>query len=184
MASEQKHEPGEEPKVDINEEQAIEAVSAEVVSNQGFGGGLGRGGFFDTSSNVGVFATDELAPERRDFILNYAAEKITKAGMAVPAVMALEIVRPLSFIGSQIVWGAGPLAAVFINDRYINEIALLLENRSNIEELCVRIEAIEAVKQAEEKLAKQEAARRRAEEVEAAIARGEKPKRWWQFWKR
>jgi len=145
-------------------------------------GSLGRGGFFDTSQNVGVFATDTLPAERRDFLLDYAAEKITKFGMAVPAVMALEVTRPLSFIGSQFVWGAGPLAAVFINDRYINEIALLLEDRSNIEALITRIEDIEAVKQAEETLARQEAKRQRAAERAAAEARGEKPKRrWWPF---
>ncbi|MCL2548160.1 MAG: hypothetical protein FWE76_03215 [Symbiobacteriaceae bacterium] len=156
-----------------------ESKVEEQVRNMGT---LGLGGVFDTSHNMGLYGMDELPVERREFLLNYAAEKITKAGMSVPAVMALEMIRPLSFIGSQMVWGAGPLAAVFINDRYISEIALLLEDRSNLEELCIRIEAIETVKKAEEKLARQEAARKKAQAIEDALARGEKPKPWWRFW--
>ena len=145
-------------------------------------GSLGRGGLFDTSKNIGVFASDELAPERRDFLLDYMAEKITKHGMATPAVMALEITRPLSFIGSQIVWGTGPLAAIFVNDRYINELALLLEERSNIEALISRIEEGEQIRLAEEKIARAEAKAKREEERKAALERGEKPKRrWWPF---
>ena len=147
-------------------------------------GALGLGGFFDTSHNIGLYGVDELPSDRKEFLLTYAAEKITKAGMSVPAVMALEMVRPLSFIGSQLIWGAGPIAAVFINDRYISEIALLLEDRSNLEELCVRIEALETVRKAEEKLARQEAARMKAEAIEQALARGEKPKPWWKFWQK
>ena len=142
-------------------------------------GALGRGGLFDTSHNVGVYASDELDPDRRDFLLDYAAEKITKHGMSVPAVMGLEMARPLSFIGSQMVWGAGPLAAVFVNDRYINELALIMEDRDNIEELILRIEAIEDRKKVQENLARQEAKRRKREEREEAERSGVKPKRWW-----
>ncbi|MCL2498070.1 MAG: hypothetical protein FWF06_05585 [Symbiobacteriaceae bacterium] len=142
-------------------------------------GALQRGGFFDTSQNMGVFATDTLSPERKDFILNYAAEKICKAGMAVPAVMGLEISKPVVFIGSQIMWGAGPIAAVFVNDRYINEIALIMEDRKNVEELINRIESIESVRQAEEKLARMEAKQKKMEEAAAREAAGLKPKRWW-----
>jgi len=147
-------------------------------------GQLGRGGFFDTSSNVGVYYSDELPRERRDFLLNYAAEKIVNAGMSVPAVMFLEMSRPLAFIGSQIVWATGPIGAVFINDRYINEIALLMEDRNNIEELCVRIESLDGMKQAEENLQKQQARQKRLDDIAAAQARGEKPRSWWQFWKK
>lgn len=173
VSEEMKKDPAEREPGDTEDKAASSSAAAEGT------GSLGRGGFFDTSHNIGVYASDELMPERRDFLLDYVAEKITKHGMSVPAVMGLEMARPLSFIGSQMLWGAGPLAAIFVNDRYINEIALILEDRNNIEDLILRIEAIEDRKKAEEKVKKQEAQRKKREEREARELSGEKPKRWW-----
>ena len=160
----------------------VDEASENESKSKGFGSGLGAGGLFDTTHNRGVYAEDELDSDRRDFLLDYAAEKITKIGMSVPAVLALEMSRPVSFIGSQLVWGAGPLAAVFVNDQYVRELALIMEDRNNIEGLIQRIEAIESIKVAEEKLAKQEAKRLKAEKKAADEANGVKKKhRWWPF---
>ncbi|NLN83166.1 MAG: hypothetical protein GX138_02245 [Firmicutes bacterium] len=115
----------------------------------------------------------ELDPERRDFIVNYMAEKIDKFAMGTPAIVFLEAARPLSFIGGSLMWGAAPFLDIFINDRYTKEIALFLEDRKNIEILIEKIESLEYDRVAREKIAKQEAKKR-------ALAEGKKP--WWKFW--
>lgn len=115
----------------------------------------------------------ELEPERRDFIINYMAEKIDKYAMGTPAIVFLEAGRPLSFIGGSIMWGAAPFLNIFVNDQYTREIALFLEDRKNIELLIQKIESLEFERVAREKIEKQEAKKR-------AIAEGKKP--WWKFW--
>jgi hypothetical protein len=115
----------------------------------------------------------ELEPERRDFIINYMAEKIDKYAMGTPAIVFLEAARPLSFIGGSIMWGAAPFLNIFVNDQYTKEIALFLEDRKNIEALIQKIEGLEFERVAREKIEKQEAKKR-------AIAEGKKP--WWKFW--
>ncbi len=115
----------------------------------------------------------ELEPERRDFIINYMAEKIDKYAMGTPAIVFLEAGRPLSFIGGSIMWGAAPFLNIFVNDQYTREIALFLEDRKNIELLIQKIESLEFERVAREKIEKQEAKKR-------AIAEGRKP--WWKFW--
>ena len=115
----------------------------------------------------------ELEPERRDFIINYMAEKIDKYAMGTPAIVFLEAGRPLSFIGGSIMWGAAPFLNIFVNDQYTREIALFLEDRKNIELLIQKIESLEFERVAREKIERQEAKKR-------AIAEGKKP--WWKFW--
>ena len=115
----------------------------------------------------------ELEPERRDFIINYMAEKIDKYAMGTPAIVFLGAGRPLSFIGGSIMWGAAPFLNIFVNDQYTREIALFLEDRKNIELLIQKIESLEFERVAREKIEKQEAKKR-------AIAEGKKP--WWKFW--
>ncbi len=115
----------------------------------------------------------ELDPTRRDFIVDYMAKKIDKYQMATPAIIFLEAGRPVSFIGGSLVWGAAPFLNIFVNDQYVREIALFLEDRKNIELLIEKIESMEYERVAREKIEKQEAKKR-------AIAEGRKP--WWKFW--
>ena len=115
----------------------------------------------------------ELEPERRDFIVNYMAEKIDKYGMGTPAIVFLEAGRPLSFIGGSLMWGAAPFLNIFVNDQYTREIALFLEDRKNMEALISKIESLEFERVAREKIERQESRKR-------ALADGKKP--WWKFW--
>ena len=115
----------------------------------------------------------ELEPERRDFIVNYMAEKIDKYGMGTPAIVFLEAGRPLSFIGGSLMWGAAPFLNIFVNDQYTREIALFREDRKNMEALISKIESLEFERVAREKIERQESRKR-------ALADGKKP--WWKFW--
>ncbi len=116
---------------------------------------------------------DALTPERRDELIDFVATKITKYGMTTPAIFFFETARPLSFIGSQLTWFASPILGIFVNETNVEEIALMLEDRSNVERLLQRLEAIEFEIQAKEKAAKEA-----AKEAKKLAAGGEKKKKW------
>ena len=84
-----------------------------------------------------------ISNEDRQLISNLA-EKIVKHGMAVPAIFFLEMVKYMSFIGSQLMVFFGPVITVFIQSESYYKITHLLEERQNIEFLMLEIERIEA----------------------------------------
>jgi len=79
----------------------------------------------------------------RQLISNLAA-KIVRHGMAVPAIFSLEMVKYMSFIGSQLMVFFGPVITVFIQSESYYKITHLLEERQNVEFLMLEIERIES----------------------------------------
>jgi len=72
------------------------------------------------------------------------AQKIITHGMAVPAIFFLEMVKYMSFIGSQLLVFFGPVITVFIQSESYYKITHLLEERQNVEFLMLEIERIES----------------------------------------
>lgn len=79
-------------------------------------------------------------------ILTRIAEKIVKRGMTVPAVLALEMMKPLSFIGSQTMVFFGPMITAFVRAETYYELTELLEDYHNVEVLVAEIERLEQEK--------------------------------------
>ena len=77
-------------------------------------------------------------------LISNLAEKIVKHGMAVPAIFSLEMVKYMSFIGSQLMVFFGPVITVFIQSKSYYQITHLLEERKNVEFLMLEIERIES----------------------------------------
>ena len=77
-------------------------------------------------------------------LISNLAEKIVKHGMAVPAIFSLEMVKYMSFIGSQLMVFFGPVITVFIQSKSYYKITHLLEERQNVEFLMLEIERIES----------------------------------------
>ena len=77
-------------------------------------------------------------------LISNLAEKIVKHGMAVPAVFSLEMVKYMSFIGSQLMVFFGPVITVFIQSESYYKITHLLEERQNVEFLMLEIERIDS----------------------------------------
>ena len=77
-------------------------------------------------------------------LISDLAEKIVKHGMAVPAIFSLEMVKYMSFIGSQLMVFFGPVITVFIQSKSYYKITHLLEERQNVEFLMLEIERIES----------------------------------------
>ena len=72
------------------------------------------------------------------------ADKIVRRGLAVPAIFFLEMVKYMSFIGSQLMVFFGPVITVFIQSESYYKITHLLEERQNVEFLMLEIERMES----------------------------------------
>ena len=77
-------------------------------------------------------------------LISNLAGKIVRHGMSVPAIFFLEMVKYMSFIGSQLMVFFGPVITVFIQSESYYKITHLLEERQNVEFLMLEIERIEA----------------------------------------
>jgi hypothetical protein len=86
----------------------------------------------------------ELTEEERDRILERAAREVVRRRMQMPAVLALELHRPLSFLGSQALIVFTPLLAPAFGLDNLQKLSLLLEDRANLDRLIDRIEELSA----------------------------------------
>ena len=79
----------------------------------------------------------------KELIVNLA-ERIYNHGLSVPAIFFLEMVKYLSFFGSQLLIFFGPIITVFLPSHSYYKVAELLEDRKNIEILLNEIEKLES----------------------------------------
>ena len=77
-------------------------------------------------------------------LISNLAGKIVRHGMAIPAILFLEMVKYLSFFGGQLMVFFGPIITVFIPSHSYYKIAELLEDRKNVEFLLTEIERLES----------------------------------------
>ena len=82
----------------------------------------------------------ELTDEERDALIESLANRVVKYKMQVPAILALEMHRPFSFLaGQSILLGSGFLAPIFGVEN-LQRCAKLLEKRENMDRLLLKIE--------------------------------------------
>ena len=79
-------------------------------------------------------------------LISNLAGKIVRHGMAIPAILFLEMVKYLSFFGGQLMVFFGPIITVFIASHSYYKYAELLEDKNNIEFLLTEIERMESEK--------------------------------------
>ena len=89
-------------------------------------------------------------------IITQLAEKIANHGMSTPAIFFLEMVKYVSFLGSQLMVFFGPIITVFVQGHQYYQIAELLEDRDNVEFLLTEIERLESIEISKEPLEKNE----------------------------
>ena len=83
-------------------------------------------------------------PAEEDAVLDKLARKAVERGMSVPAILFLESVKPLNFIGSQVMVFFEPVIQTVFNFRDYNTIRSALEKRQSIEILLLKIEEYDA----------------------------------------
>lgn len=88
-------------------------------------------------------------------LLDRLADLTVKHRMTVPAILLLESVKPLSFLGSQALLFFEPMVRAFFSVPDYDRVAALLERRESLEALLVRIEAKEDDNRREEREAKE-----------------------------
>ena len=82
----------------------------------------------------------DLSPEERDGILDRIAEALVVRRLEVPAILALELHKPLAFVASQALIVITPLLAPALGLERMQKATRLLEDRGNLERLIERIE--------------------------------------------
>lgn len=73
-------------------------------------------------------------------IMQLYAKKVIDKGFSVPAIFFLEMFKYLSFIFSQSMIMAGPLATVFIDQKKYYKVSDILSERDNVEYFICQIE--------------------------------------------
>jgi hypothetical protein len=89
-----------------------------------------------------MFASD-ISAERRELVLTKIAQKVVDLRLTPVAVVMLESSKPLSFVGSQLMVFMQPIVTSVFPFHQYDEIAALLEERSNVEALIQKIEELE-----------------------------------------
>jgi hypothetical protein len=75
-------------------------------------------------------------------MLDELADAITRRHLATPALFFLESMRPLSFVGSQMMVFLRPMVSmVWTNPHRWDQLARVLEERGSVDELARRLEA-------------------------------------------
>ena len=83
-------------------------------------------------------------------LISNLAEKIVRHGMSVPAIFFLEMVKYMSFIGSQLMVFFGPVITAFVQSESYYKLTHLLEERQNVEFLMLELERMESNKKKKE----------------------------------
>lgn len=94
--------------------------------------------------------------EKQAELLDKLAQKVVGYRMTVPAIMFLETVKPLSYVGSQTMVFFEPMVKAVFNVAEYDEIRILMEDRRNVEELLVRIEKFDREALEKEKAGRKE----------------------------
>jgi len=79
-------------------------------------------------------------PEDYDRLCRKIAKKIVQRDLTVPAVMFLESIKPVSFLGSQMLVFANPVVSLIVQTGEYYRFVRMIEDRENIEKLTVAIE--------------------------------------------
>jgi hypothetical protein len=82
----------------------------------------------------------ELSPQRREELLNLCADWVVRKRLEAPALMFLEMHKPLTTLASVSYTMAQPPLMLFFGFRRTEDLRVLLSDRDNVEALMQRIE--------------------------------------------
>jgi len=99
---------------------------------------------------MSLFGSQDLSkvepiPEDEDRVLNKLAERVVRWKMSVPAIIFLESVKPLNYIGSQTLVFFEPIVQTLFNFKDYDTFRRAMERRENVERLLQKIEAADAI---------------------------------------
>ncbi|MCC6444388.1 MAG: hypothetical protein IT210_13165 [Armatimonadetes bacterium] len=83
---------------------------------------------------------DELTPQEIEELTGRLAREVVGRGLEVPAILFLEMHKPLAFMAGQGMLVAAPALGAFLGMENMHRFALFISSRDNIERLICRIE--------------------------------------------
>ncbi len=115
-------------------------------------------------SRPASLAKAEALTDAEAAIMEKIAAKVVGLRMTVPAILFLESVKPLNYIGAQALIFFEPFVQVLFNLKEYDTFRQMMERRENVERLLLKIEELDAQALAREKSARKarkEASRQR-----------------------
>ena len=94
-------------------------------------------------------SVEEPLTEAEEALLDRLASGLVRRRLAVPAILFLESLRPLNFIGSQVMVFFAPFAKAIVEGKDYDTLTNLLERRVAIDALLRRVEKLETEVQSE-----------------------------------
>lgn len=92
-------------------------------------------------------SSSEPIPEDEERVLDMVALRVVRWKMSVPALLFLESMKPLNYIGSQTLVFFEPMVQSVFNFKDYDSFQRAMERRENVERLMQKIEAADAVEQ-------------------------------------
>lgn len=83
---------------------------------------------------------EPLTEEERDRLIDKAANEISKRKLETPAVLLLEMHKPISYVGSHAAIAFAPFLIPILGFDTLNDYSRLFSNRDNLERLIQRLE--------------------------------------------
>jgi hypothetical protein len=99
--------------------------------------------------------TRELTPQQEEILIKIA-QKVIHWKMSVPAILFLESVKPLNYVGSQMMAFFEPFVQTLFSWKDYDEFRKMMEERDTVEKLLQKIEQLDSEAQVKEKALKQE----------------------------
>ena len=96
----------------------------------------------DINPNLPI-TLDEIPESEQQALLEKVATQIVKRRLTVPAIIALEVFKPLNFLGSQALIAFNPFVQSIFNAADYQKFALIIEKDVNVEFLIKRIEDLD-----------------------------------------
>lgn len=97
---------------------------------------------------------EKILTDEEDAVFDKLAKKVVQRGMAVPAIMFLESIKPVNFIMSQVMIFFEPIVQTIFNFNDYDHYRTALEKRESVEILLLKIEEYDATAHAREKRVK------------------------------
>ncbi|MGE5264601.1 MAG: hypothetical protein ACM3S0_14580 [Acidobacteriota bacterium] len=79
--------------------------------------------------------------ERREQLIDDLVRRAARMNVTAPAILFLEMNRPLAFVGAQVLWTAQPFLSLWLDPTGIGDVARLLEDPASVDELIHRLES-------------------------------------------
>lgn len=82
-----------------------------------------------------------LDAQRREQLIDTLASRAARLGLNAPAILFLEMTKPLAFLGAQMLWVTQPFLSVWWRDTDLHDLALMLEDPTGVEAIIERLES-------------------------------------------